>query len=89
MYTQESIHQIVEKQREFFKTGKTLDLSWRLAQLKKLKKAILDNEEVFEKALYEDLGRSKLEAYLCDMGPIIVEINESIVFRIFDFSRNK
>ncbi|MBR4439581.1 MAG: aldehyde dehydrogenase family protein, partial [Clostridia bacterium] len=27
-------------------------------------------------ALYEDLGKSPLEAYLCDVGPVIVEVNE-------------
>lgn len=78
MFTANDIHAIVEKQRSFFNSGKTLDISWRIAELKKLKKAVLANEEAFEKALYEDLGRSKVEAYLCDIGPIIVEINETI-----------
>ena len=31
---------------------------------------------MLEDALHEDLGRSLMEAYLCDIGPIIVEINE-------------
>ncbi len=78
MFTQNDINKIVEKQRAFFKTGKTLDVSFRIAQLKKLKNAVLSHEEEFEKALYDDLGRSKVEAYLCDVGPIIVEINETI-----------
>ncbi len=78
MFTENEIHNIVENQRAFFKTGKTLDIKFRLEQLKKLKKAVIAYEEEFEKALYEDLGRSKVEAYLCDIGPIIVEINETI-----------
>ncbi len=78
MYTENEIHNIVEKQRAFFRTGKTLDVSWRLAQLKKLKAAVLAHEVEFEAALREDLGRSTVEAYLCDIGPIIVEINETI-----------
>ena len=28
--------------------------------------------------MIEDLGRSRVEAYLCDVGPIIVEVNEMI-----------
>ena len=36
-YTQETIHEIVEKQRRFFRTGATLDVNWRREQLKKLK----------------------------------------------------
>lgn len=78
MYTEQEIHGIVEKQRAFFRTGKTLDISWRIGQLKKLKAAVIAHAEEFEAALHEDLGRSKVEAYLCDIGPILVEINETI-----------
>ena len=77
-YTQEKIQEIVKRQRSFFRTGVTLDVQWRLQQLKKLKAAVIAYEEELKKALYEDLGRSKTEAYLCDIGPVIVEINETI-----------
>jgi aldehyde dehydrogenase (NAD+) len=77
-YTQEKIQEIVANQRRFFRSGATLDVKWRLQQLKKLKAAVIAYEEELEKALYEDLGRSKTEAYLCDIGPVIVEINETI-----------
>ena len=75
-YTTESVHQIVEAQRRYFRTGETLDLKWRIGQLKKLKAAVLANKELLQDALYEDLGRSPVEAYLCDIGPVIVEVNE-------------
>ncbi|MBQ3928403.1 MAG: aldehyde dehydrogenase family protein, partial [Clostridia bacterium] len=75
-FTQEQIHQTVEKQRAFFRTGQTLDIKWRKTQLKKLKQAVIDNQDMLEKALYEDLGKSRTEAYLCDIGPVIVEVNE-------------
>ena len=75
-YTQESIHEIVEKQRRFFRTGVTLDATWRKEQLKKLKQAVIDHRELLEKALWEDLRKSPTEAYLCDLGPVIVEVNE-------------
>ena len=78
MYTKEMIHSITETQREFFRSGATLDVSWRIEQLKKLKNAVLKYEDELEEALHTDLGRSKVEAYLCDIGPIIVEINETI-----------
>ena len=35
-YTQEKIHDLLEKQRAFFLTGTTLDVAWRKQQLKKL-----------------------------------------------------
>ena len=74
--TQGKIHAIVQAQRLFFRTGATLDVDWRMDQLKKLKQAVLDHQQMLEAALYEDLGKSPLEAYLCDLGPVIVEINE-------------
>ena len=77
-YTQETVHAIVQKQRAFFRTGATLDVSWRIEQLKKLKQSVLDHREMLEAALYEDLNKSPIEAYLCDVGPVIVEVNEML-----------
>ena len=75
-YTQETIHETVNKQRTFFRTGATLDVKWRIEQLKALKRAVIANQEMLQAALYEDLRKSPVEAYLCDVGPVIVEINE-------------
>ena len=77
-YTESSIREIVDTQRRFFRTGATLPVKWRIEQLKRLKDAVLAHEKEFEAALAHDLGRSEVEAYLCDIGPIIVEINEMI-----------
>ncbi|MBE6724426.1 MAG: aldehyde dehydrogenase family protein [Ruminococcaceae bacterium] len=77
-FTEERIRGIVQAQREFFGSGATLDVDWRIRQLKKLKAAVIEHEEELEAALYEDLGKSRTEAYLCDIGPVIVEVNEII-----------
>lgn len=77
-WTQAGIRKIIESQRSFFRSGQTLDISWRLKQLKKLKQALIDHEEEIEAALHEDLGRSTAEAYFCDIGASILEINEII-----------
>jgi len=77
-YSEEVIRDIVSTQRKFFRTGATLPVKWRIKQLKKLKAAVMAHEHEFEEALAEDLGRSQVEAYLCDIGPIIVEINEML-----------
>ena len=77
-FTEEAIREIVEAQRKFFRTGKTLPVKWRIQQLKKLKAAVMAHEAEFEAALAADLGRSRVEAYLCDIGPIITEVNEMI-----------
>ncbi len=75
-HTQETVHAIVEKQRAYFRTGATLDVDFRIEQLKKLRKAVLDHKELLEHALWEDLRKSPVEAYLCDLGPVIVEVDE-------------
>ena len=75
-YTQESIHEIVVNQRKFFRTGKTLNVAWRTEQLRRLRQAVLANQALLSEALAEDLGKSPVEAYLCEIGPTVVEINE-------------
>ena len=77
-YTEESIRTIVENQRRFFRTGTTLPVAWRKEQLKRLKAAVIERQKEFLDALAQDLGRSEVEAYLCDIGPIITEINEML-----------
>ena len=77
-YTREEIHQIVVNQREYFLTGETLSVKFRKEQLKKLKEAILRNQKKITDALHVDLGRHEFEGYFCDVGAIILEINEYI-----------
>ena len=78
MFTETEISNIIATQRKFFRTGATLPVKWRIQQLKKLKAAVMAHEADFLEALATDLGRSRVEAYLCDVGPIITEINEMI-----------
>ena len=77
-YTKEDIELIVNKQREYFLSNETLDISFRIKQLKKLKSALLNNEKLIIEALEKDLGRSEIEAYFCDFGSLILELNETI-----------
>lgn len=77
-YTKNDIHEIVEKQRKFFHTGVTLDVKYRIEQLKKLKKMLKDNQDKIIEALHIDLGRSPMESYLVDIGDTIMEIDEYI-----------
>ncbi len=72
------IQQIVEAQRQFFRTDRTLSVEFRIRQLKRLRAAIILNESELKDALAADLGRSPVEAYFCDIGSLILEINEMI-----------
>ena len=65
-FSDDTVREIVAAQRRFFRTGTTLPVSWRVRQLKRLKEAVLAHEAEFIQALADDLGRSEVEAYLCD-----------------------
>ena len=75
---EQNIHELVERQRAFFRTGETLPVTWRLQQLEKLKSCVLRHRGEMEQALAEDLGRAPLEAYFCEVGALLLEINETI-----------
>lgn len=78
VFSEQEIGRVVAAQRGFFRSGTTLDVGWRIRQLKKLRAAIRASERELEEALQADLGRSRVEAYLCDIGPAIAEISEMI-----------
>jgi len=63
MLTQVPVIDIIRKQRDFFATGKTKDVKWRIEQLKRLKQAVVDDQEAIIKAVQADLGRPEFEAY--------------------------
>ena len=77
-WTREDIASLVQTQRVFFRSGQTLDVNWRLEQLRTLKRAVLEYEQDMELALRKDLGRSVTESYFCDIGSVVLEINETI-----------
>ena len=72
--TERDIQAIVEKQREWFYTGATLDVEERVRALKKLKAAIAVHEGEINAALKADLGKSAAESYLCEVGLTLSEI---------------
>ena len=78
MWTKEKIHELVTRQKTYFRTHETLDIDWRIRQLKRLKTALGIYEDEIIAALQKDLVRSEAEAYLADIGSTIMEINETI-----------
>lgn len=59
----------------YFQTGATLPISARKTALKKLKQAIHQYEDQLYEALYKDLGKSKSESYMCEIGLVKSEIS--------------
>jgi aldehyde dehydrogenase (NAD+) len=66
---------IIKKQRSFFESGKTLPVGYRIMALKKLGRAIRNYESRIIDALHEDLGKSEMEAFMCEVGISLSEIS--------------
>ena len=72
------IENLVEAQRAYFETGKTLDVNVRIYFLKELKKAIKEHEADIAAALFEDLGKSPTEAYMSEIGMVLEDLTHHI-----------
>lgn len=67
-----------EEKRIFFDNGNTKSLNFRTAQLKALKKSLLDCENEIYAALNSDLGKSETESFFSEFGIVISEIDHAL-----------
>ncbi|NCB03675.1 MAG: aldehyde dehydrogenase family protein, partial [Spirochaetia bacterium] len=67
-------HTIVENMREYFLSGATLNVDFRIEALKKLRKAVQDHTNYLTTALYEDLHKSSHEAIMTELGLVLEEL---------------
>lgn len=65
---------MVSRQREFWNTGATRSVEWRLIQLKKLEQALEEREEALCAALKADLGKAAYESWLSEIGMTLGEL---------------
>jgi aldehyde dehydrogenase (NAD+) len=72
------IEQIIEQQRQFFKSQKTKDISFRKESLKKLLNEVIKNEEAIQQALYNDFKKPVYESYISEIGIVIAELKLAI-----------
>ena len=69
---------LTEAQKQFFETGRTRDLAFRICQLQLLADAMRKNETVLEEALKKDLGKSAFEFYATEIGFVLADIRYTI-----------
>lgn len=69
------IKSIVASQRRFLRSEATLDIDYRLAALRRLRRAIVEHEHELTEALYLDLHKSYEEAYLTEISIVLGEID--------------
>lgn len=69
---------ILEKQRRYFESGKTISYQGRKVELQLLKAAIELHEQEILEALHEDLGKSSTEGYMSEVGLTLSAIDWQI-----------
>ncbi len=69
------IKTLIEKQKKFYASGRTLDIKYRLEALKRLKDKINANLDEIHGAIRKDLGKSAFESYMCETGLALSEIS--------------
>lgn len=72
------ITSILEKQKDFFASGATLPVAFRIEMLKKLYRAVKKYEDEIAAALKKDLGKSDYEGFMCETGLVLSEISYMI-----------
>ena len=68
------VSEIIQAQKAYFQSGKTLDVFARMAALKRLRGMIETREEAILEALREDLGKSHFEGYMSEVGMVLDEL---------------
>jgi aldehyde dehydrogenase (NAD+) len=74
----EEIQLIIESQRKFFASGKTLDPDYRLKILKKLRYLIISHQQDIVDALWKDFHKPEFEVIATESRFVIKELNCAI-----------
>lgn len=69
------LDELLQKQKDYFRTGETRDIEFRISKLKRLKKAIKIYEQKILEALRKDLGKPKQESFFSEVGGIYASID--------------
>ena len=70
--------ELFKSQKEFFWTGQSRDLDFRIASLNKLKEAIKIHEKDVLDAIYRDLHKTAFDAYSTEIGLVYDEIGFAV-----------
>lgn len=71
----ENLNHMIQRQKQFFLTGKTKSIDFRIDNLKTLKSLVEENEQELLNALKQDLSKSEFEAYTTEIGFVLSEIS--------------
>ncbi len=86
--TREEISAVLEAQRKYYRSGRTLPVSFRKEMLRRLYDCISKREGEILSALHADLGKSSTESFMCEVGLSLSEISFMLT-RIKKFNKAK
>lgn len=69
---------IINAQRDFFNTNATKSISFRIDQLKKLRRILKENEALLYEAIYKDFKKSEFDTYSTELSFVYHDISEAI-----------
>lgn len=72
------LDELLQKQKDYFRTGETRDIEFRISKLKRLKKAIKIYEQKVLEALRKDLGKPEQESFFSEVGGIYASIDNFV-----------
>ena len=84
--SEQIILDIYKKQKDYFKSGETLDVDFRRKMLKKFLQAMEKWEQRLADALWTDLHKSYEEAYLTEISNRILFIAKSVQYASSGYS---
>lgn len=73
-----NIEELLKKQKEFYQSGTTLPVKFRIKMLLKLYKTIQKYEDEINEALKKDLGKCEFDGFVCETGLVLMELNYMI-----------
>ncbi len=73
-----NIEALLKSQKEFYQSGKTVPVKFRIQMLLKLYKCIKKYENEINEALKQDLGKCEFDGFMCETGLVLMELNYMI-----------
>ena len=68
---------VVESQRDYFNSGNTSSIKFRIDKLKELRQLLVSNEKKLYDAIYKDFKKSEFDTYTTELGMVYQHIDEA------------
>lgn len=84
----EQFTSLIQSQHKFFFSGSTKNIQFRINQLEKLKKVLIEHQQNFYDAIYKDFKKSHYDTYTTELGLLYSDIDLAIA-KVRKWSKKK